>query len=42
MLSDENHGFPLREHVTKPGKENIPKYEKYMNVSIIKRLAHFS
>lgn len=37
MLSDESHGFPLREHAIKSEKENILKYEKYMNVKISKR-----
>lgn len=43
MLTDESHGFPLREHAIKSEKENILKYEKYMNVKISKRqFSHFS
>lgn len=36
MLSDKSHGFPLKEHIIKSGKENIQKCEKYMNAKIIK------
>lgn len=39
MLSDESHGFSLREQVIKAGKENIQKYEKYFNVKIIRKFS---